>query len=168
MKLEEALETVLHSYQAYYTIKRNDGQTDFPADFSALAEFHSHSEQYFLVKAAKVADIDSNEYVFFALFPRLTKEKVRELSELAWSEGLRRVKAGSGHRSSDVSLIILCSTADDEAMAQIKKMRKYKSYFFTIYGWSHFRLFARVVDYKTSVCNRMGGNIKKLFEGIKI
>ena len=58
----DMLEQLLKSFNGYYTVKR-DGVA---APFVAEAEFHSHTEQYLLVKAAHVADIDSNEYIFFA------------------------------------------------------------------------------------------------------
>ena len=61
MELSQAIEKILPSFEQYYTVKKD---TDPP--FCAEAEFRSHNEQYFLVRSAHIADIDSNEYVFFA------------------------------------------------------------------------------------------------------
>ena len=61
---ESILQKLLHSFERYYNVR----EECVVAPFSAEAEFHSHSEQYFLVKSAHVADIDSNEYVFFFFF----------------------------------------------------------------------------------------------------
>ena len=58
----EALERVLRSYQTYYNIKTEAVEPPFAAE----AIFGSHNEQYFLIKKAKVADIDTNETVYFA------------------------------------------------------------------------------------------------------
>lgn len=57
----EALERVLRSYQTYYNIKTEAVEPPFAAE----AIFGSHNEQYFLIKKAKVADIDTNETVYF-------------------------------------------------------------------------------------------------------
>ena len=63
MNSSEALEKLLHSYERYYDISTEN----IAAPFVAEAVFKSHNEQYFLVKEAKLSDIDSNEFVFFCL-----------------------------------------------------------------------------------------------------
>ena len=63
----EALERVLRSYQTYYNIKTEAVEPPFAAE----AIFGSHNEQYFLIKKAKVADIDTNETVLTSLHSRL-------------------------------------------------------------------------------------------------
>ena len=56
-QLSEALDQVLEAYKRYYTIDR-----DTPtAPFDAEAVFDMHGEQYFLIKSAKITDIDSRE-----------------------------------------------------------------------------------------------------------
>lgn len=62
MESDDALQTVLRAFEPFYTVQTRG----IDAPFCALAEFHAHGEQFFLTKAAKVADIDTNEYVFFA------------------------------------------------------------------------------------------------------
>ena len=54
-------EKILECFKRYYNVSTEN----IAQPFIARAEFKSHNEQYFLVKAAKVADIDSNESVFF-------------------------------------------------------------------------------------------------------
>ena len=49
-----ALEKIIESFRRYYDVSTEN--VDLP--FAAKAVFKSHNEQYFLVKAAKVADID--------------------------------------------------------------------------------------------------------------
>lgn len=68
----EALERVLRSYQTYYNIKTEAVEPPFAAE----AIFGSHNEQYFLIKKAKVADIDTNETVYFATEESLSKERL--------------------------------------------------------------------------------------------
>ena len=67
MDVSQALEKLLPAFRQYYTIN-NDTPTQ---PFVAEAEFRSHNEQYFLVRSAHIADIDSNEFVYFAGVPVL-------------------------------------------------------------------------------------------------
>ena len=110
MEKNGVLETVLHSFERYYNVKAGEPGTDASGPFAAEAEFHSHSEQYFLTRAAHIADIDSHEYVFFAEEDNLTSDRLAELESEAWKEGLARVQPGPGHRNSDVALIIITDT----------------------------------------------------------
>ena len=152
------LQKLLHSFERYYNVR----EECVAAPFSAEAEFHSHSEQYFLVKAAHVADIDSNEYVFFAEADELDYILFEQLANRAWEEGLSRVHPCSGHRNSDVTLIILAQKIEDSAITYISKSKKSKSYKLSFYGWTNFRALAYEVSSGNAVSNRHGSDLKKL------
>ncbi len=158
MKGDGALQKLLHSFERYYTIK-TDGVR---APFAAEAEFHAHGQQYFLVKSAHIADIDSNEYVFFAEESLLTSDRLGELDEAAWGEGLSRVKPYMGHRNSDVTLIVLADKIDDDVFGKIKKTKHSKSYKFSLYGWSNFRALAYETSTGRLAYNRFGKDLQKL------
>ncbi len=162
MKNNEVLDKVLRSFQHYYDIK-TEGVS---SPFSAEAVFHAHTEQYFLVKAAKLSDIDSNEYVFFALTDTLTEENLLHFDDCAWKEGLSRVKPAPGHRNSDISLVILADAIDESALKKIKKLRHYKSYKFSFYGWSNYRLFAYDLSRGKGASNRLGKDLKRYISSI--
>lgn len=152
----DMLEGLLTSFGGYYTVRRNGAA----APFAAEAEFHSHTEQYILIKAARIADIDSNEFVFFADEEELTQDRLRTLDERAWEEGLSRVRAGDGHRNSDISLIILCDRADRAVLKAARRLYRYKSYQWGFKGWSGYRLAVWEAEGGTVTCNRLGRNLK--------
>ena len=156
-----AFEKILHSFEQYYDISK-----DVDAPFVAEAIFKSHNEQYFLVKAAKTADIDSNEFVFFHINNEIHAEKLAELSNLAWERGLSRVSPYYGHRNSDVTLIILSDKIEEESFKKIKKLNLYKSYKFGLYGWSSFRALAYETSTGRAATNRRGSDLKKLVASI--
>lgn len=162
MNTDEALKKLLRSFERYYDIKIEGAVQPFAAE----AEFHQHQEQYVLVRAAHISDVDSNEYVFFYKCGFLSKENLAETAEKAWNEGLSRVKVYPGHRNSDVILIILADKIDDDALRQIKKIKRYKSYAFSFRGWSHFKLVAMEISSKKLASNRLGKDLKKLFKTI--
>lgn len=131
-----AIKKLLPAFSQYYTIK----EVDITPPFCAEAEFRSHNEQYFLVRSAHIADIDSNEFVYFADTDILDTEKLEELIKSAWESGLSKVRPYNGHRNSDVSLLIFTKSISPETALQVKKTKLYKSYKFSLHGWSHFKL----------------------------
>lgn len=63
MEHSQAIEKILPAFERYYTIKKDEVTQPFCAE----AEFRSHNEQYFLVRSAHIADLDSNEFVFLQI-----------------------------------------------------------------------------------------------------
>jgi len=160
MNSNRALEKLLHSFESYYTISTKD----VSAPFAAEAVFNSHGEKYFLVRAAKLADIDSNEFVFFYCSEKeeLDFQKVTELASSAWERGLSRVNAYYGHRNTDISLFILSDKLSQTALKKIKKINFYKSYKFGLYGWSRFKIIAADFSSSLIACNSFGAEFKKV------
>jgi hypothetical protein len=162
METSQALEKILPAFEQYYTVNKESNPP-----FSVQADFRSHNEQYFLVRSAHIADIDSNEFVYFATSQSFTKEELEDFSKQAWERGLSKVKPYNGHRNSDITLIIFADKlAEDknQLIKQIKKTKLYKSYKFSFHGWSNFKL--AVVDLETQdiYFNRFGKDYRKLIE----
>ena len=80
METSQALEKILPAFEQYYTVNK-----DSNPPFCAQAEFRSHNEQYFLVRSAHIADIYSNEFVYFATLSELNKERNDLIAERAIS-----------------------------------------------------------------------------------
>ena len=162
MDLTEALEKLLPAFRRYYNIKQEE--VTYP--FAAEAEFCTHDEQYFLMKSAKLFESESKEYIFFATEEHLTLSRLKELDEIAWDECMNRVRPGEGHKNTDAALIILAEKIDADAFSQIKKISHHKSYFFSIHGWSNYRLIAIELSSGGVVHNRLGQSLKKLISNI--
>lgn len=162
MTVSEALELLLRSYRQYYNV-----ETEKPAaPFVAEAVFHSHNEQYVLVKSAKISEAEAHEYVFFATARFLTLDDVTDLDEKAWTEGLSRVRPHYSHRSSDMVLIILAEQISPDARDYIRSIKRYKSYRFTLQGWSHYSVVALETSTGEWSCNKRGRDLRKLFRNI--
>ncbi len=162
MTANEALERLLPSYYRYYDVIREDVEPPFAAE----AHFHSHGEQYVLVKSARVSEADSHEYVYFAVEQQVDAARLDMLEQTAWQRGISYVKPHNSHRNSDVTLIVLADHIDPDALASVKKRKHYQSYRFSLQGWSNFRLIALETSTGTLACNRQGQNLKKLFRNI--
>lgn len=162
MTAANALELVLPLFQVYYDIERDDVTVPFQAE----AAFHSHDEQYFLIKSAKYTEVEAHEYVFFAVRDRLTLDEAQHLADTAWSEGLSRVQPSSIHRSSDMVLVLLADKVDPDAANYIKKLHRSKSYKLLLHGYSNYRAIAIETSSGTMTCNRLGQHLRKLFSNI--
>ena len=162
MEPSQAIEKILPAFEQYYTVKKDNVTPPFCKE----AEFRSHNEQYFLVRSAHIADIDSNEFVYFADPEELTSEKLDELVKAAWDAGLAKVRPYNGHRNSDVSLLIFTKSISPETALKIKKTKLYKSYKFSFHGWSHFKLaVCKSSDTELEIfTNRQGKDYAKLIK----
>ena len=162
MNTDDTLNALLPLFKRYYNLNTETPEPPFAAE----AVFASHNEQYFLVKAAKVADIDTNEYVYFAKCDRLNTDDLDRLDTTAWERGLSKVNPGPGHRNTDVTLVIVADVIDDDTKKIIKKKHHYKSYRFGFNGWSNYRLVAIGCSTGKAYYNHQGKSLKKLVGNI--
>lgn len=162
MSTDETLLSLLPLFRNYYNIKTEDVE----APFEAEAAFESHNEQYYLVKAAKVADVNINEYVYFAKCDTLGEDELRLFDETAWERGIAKAKPGYDHRNTDVTLYIVADTIGDDIKRQIKKTRRYKSWKLGFNGWSNYRLVAIECSTGKAFYNHQGRSLKKLVGNI--
>ena len=119
-----------------------------------------------LLKIAKIAEMDSKDYVYFKVEDNLDSDKLQNLAQTAWDAGIAKVVPYSGHRNSDVTLIILAYKIDDDTKKLIKKIKFYKSYKFSFWGWSHFRLVVKELSSNKIYFNRFGSDLKKVLINI--
>ena len=158
MTQAQCLETLLARFTRYYDVSR-----DVCPPFCAQALFHSREEHYFLTKSAKLAVYASSERVYFALAGRLSAARLQELSVSAWEQGLEGVAPFWGHKSSDVSLIVIAQSIDEDAFRAAKRIRYYRSYRLSLFGWSAFALAAFDMGTHRCASNNRGRRLSKLF-----
>ena len=161
MTPNEALEKLLPAYTRYY-----DVSYDAAPPFSATAEFHSHGEKYILVRKAKLWDMDSHEYVYFAARDALSEPELQALVDAAWGDAIPRVEPSSIHRNSDVTLVLLTPQMDDAVRKAVRRTNKSVSYQHGFQGWSNLRIGAIELSDGRITCNRHGTELKKLFRNI--
>lgn len=161
MTLDEALEKLLPAYMRYYDVVR-----DAVSPFAATAEFHSHGEKYILIRQAKLWDMDSHEYVYFATEDTLDETRLQTLIEAAWGDAMPRVEPSSIHRNSDVTLVLITPKLDDTVRKAIRRANRSVSYRHGFQGWSNLRIGAIELLDGRITCNRHGDDLKKLFGNI--
>lgn len=162
MSVDEILEKLYHSFRVYYNVKQEGVEPPFVAE----AQFHTHDEQFFLVKSAVISEAESQEYLYIAAEETLDLDKLLFLDQEAWRRGISNVKPHASHRNTDVALIILADQITEEAFSRIPKLRHYQSYRFGFQGWSNYRMAAIELSTGRAVYNRLGKSFKKLVSNI--
>ena len=158
MNKNEILEKFFSSFQVYYDVKREDVEPPFVAE----AAFHTHDEQFFLVKSAVISEAESREYVYFAAEEILNLETLLRLDQTAWIRGTEKVRPHGSHRNTDVAMIIVADQITEDAFLRIPKLRHYQSYHLGFQGWSNYRLVAIEQSTGRAAYNRLGRSFKKL------
>jgi hypothetical protein len=161
LKRDEIFEKFMESYSVYYNITRYDDAGAAASDnssaegdttgadseakaagFDAEAVFDSKGEQYFLIKAAKVAEMNTAEYVYFKKLKKLSADVLKELDTKAWELGISHVNPSPGHKNTDAVLIVVADSIDEDARTFIKSIKHSKNYKFALHGYSNYRLVA--------------------------
>ena len=163
MKNSVFLEKLLKAYERYYSINKENVKEPFDVE----AKFVMHGEQYILVKAARIADIDANEFVYFKLEDDLSLEQLKNLADKAWKCGLENFVPYYGHKNSDVTLIVIADSLCDDVKKNIRKVKHSVSYKLGLYGWSNFKLAVKDLSTGMVYCNRMGSDVKKMIQKIQ-
>ena len=162
MNREEVKDRFLKAYSVYYNVSTFGIREPFFAE----AEFHETNRQYFLVRSARLAEHDSNEYAYFAETDLLTAEDVAPMCDEAWRRGLFMCKPHSGHKNTDVLLFIIADSITDEARKLVTSVKKYQSYKYTFWGWSKFRLVAIDLSGQKVFFNREGRLLEKVVSNV--
>ena len=160
---QDALEQLLPAYHRYY-----DVSPEPYGSFAATALFYTHGEQYFLVKAAKMWEMESNEFVYFLTADSLTEPELVERIEEAWNDAMPHVHPSSAHRNSDVTVVVLVPTLDTETRKALRRFHRSVGYRHGMHGWSNLKLGAIELSDGRISTNRHGAELKKLLRNIHL
>ena len=135
---ELVLERLLASHETWFDVYRDyefDGRV-----FPGYAEFHSHGEQYVLVKRAKLWEVDAFEYLFFTTADTLHEAELEDLVAFMKTHAIQKVKPEPNHMTSYLSLVIIANNADKDVKRLVRKTHFRKNFALGIRGWADLRL----------------------------
>lgn len=159
---EEALDKLLRAHEAYYDIYQDHEHAG--RLFPGYAEFHGHGEQYVLVKRAKLWEVDSHEYLFFDTVERLDTERLGQDIQYMQEHALTKVKPQPNHMSSNLSLVVIADSVDDDAARLLKKTRFRKNFKLGLEGWTDLRLAAVDLTGRRVITNGAGKDMKQTLQ----
>lgn len=156
------LQSLLKAHEAWFDVR--EGYEYAGRAFAGYAEFHSHGEQYVLVKRAKLWEVDAHEYVFFHLADHFDGRQLSELISFMQLEAIKKVVPEPNHMSSCLSLVVIADDADDDALRLVRTTRFRKNFAFGFRGWADLRLAVVSLARASVTTNAAGKALRPMIE----
>ena len=163
---EQVLEGLKKAYAAYFDIEDiHDGTT-----LKARCGYHMRDSQYVLVKKAELWAAESHEYLYLWDAGHLDLDGVEDIFRRTLDDGEPRVKPHAQHMYTYLTAVALYDSADPDALAQLKKLKKRREFKLSLHGWMEFRIAAVDLSNGEITVNRagkaMGKDLKRLTDRI--
>ena len=151
---EQLLDRLLRAHEGYFDVQENHsfaGRT-----FPGYAEFHAHGEGYVLVKRAKLWEADRHQYLFFDTLEHLDASALDAQVGFMRQHGLDKVTLAPNHMSSDICLILIADSIDEDAALRLRRTRFRKNFKLGLQGWSDLKIAAVDLAAQRIVTNAAG------------
>lgn len=159
---EEVLEKLLLAHEAWFDIYRD---YEFQGRmFGGYAEFHTHGEQYVLVKRAKIWEVDSHQYIFFQTVDSLDEETLEDWTRFMVNEGIKKVVPQENHMSSDIALVLIADSTNANVAKAVRKTRFRKNFKLGLEGWADLKLAVVDLSGNCVITNGAGKDLKPILE----
>lgn len=163
----EAVDKMLDSYEAYYNVHRTDADcTSNPRELVARCEFYQKTVGSALVKNDVSWQYTSEEFLYLYNVEHLTVEKVNELISFAREDAYPKMNIGPRHMYSYITPVIICDSADPEALRGLKRCKINKSFRFSLHGWMEVHTAVLEVNNHTITTNRSGKSVGKVLKNV--
>ena len=156
---QDVLEALLRSHEAYFDVSRDIAYAG--RNFAGYAEFRTHSEQFVLVKRAKLWEADAFEYIFFDVVDCVDEAWLDEAYRFMTTEALTKVDPKPNHMMSFISIVAIADSVSDGAKAKVRKMRFRKNFKFGFSGWADLRMALIDLSSLDVSTNGMGKEMKQ-------
>ncbi len=166
MHLDRSLfiEVLKDSYSAYYNII-SDVETELPLAFRA--DYMNRDERYFLFKSATIWSNERNEFAYVFSAPAFDCAMVDRCIAYALEDGLPRVRPHKEHQYTNIKVILLAETLEEDVIRAVQKRSFIKNYKFGLHGYTNLLLGAVSLEEEKTYTNRAGSELapyfKKLF-----
>lgn len=138
--------------------------TDLP--LVARGEYYESAQQYILHKKAEVWSANNEEFIYLFSVEHLTAELYRQIEAFCQENGLAQAHIGKGHMYTYITPMIICESAEPEALKLLKKCRIYKNFLFSIHGWMEFHTAAYITGEDRMVTNSRGKCVEKTMKKV--
>lgn len=159
----EAIERMLDSYEAYYNVLNNEEE---PKELAARCEFYQQTEGSMLVKNDVSWQYTSEEFLYLYNIEHLTLDKAKEIISFVHDDGYKRMHIGPRHMYSYITPVIICDSADSEALRELKRCKISKSFRFSLHGWMEVHTAVLEVNNDTITTNRSGKSVEKVLKSV--
>lgn len=160
MRQQEMLDRLIEQYEGFFDIQRpfeHDGRS-----FLAYAHFQQYQEKYVLVRRAKMFGFETHEHAFFAAVDRLDLPVWEDYKRFIMEAERDFVKPHKEHMYSYMTLLLLAGSVEEDAAADLARMKYTKNYKFSVEGYSTVRVAAVDLGKESFVVNRQARDLKKV------
>ena len=160
------IEILKDSYSAYYTILPEETAGELPLSFRAV--YGARDESYFFVKSASIWRNEKNEYVYVFSAPAFDPSLAERCMDWAIQDMLPKVKPHKEHQYTNVKVIFVADSLDEESIKIVRKKHFSKGYGpLSVHGYTELLAAAVDLSESKSYTNRAGYQLadyfKKLF-----
>ena len=157
---EVFLKILEDSFSAYYDIVPQD-HPELPMVFRG--DYKKVDEKYWIVKSLPIWSNETGEYCYVFSSDRFSPDLVKACTDFALKDGLPRVKPHKDHQHTDIKVVFIADSTDEETRRAVKKQSFSKSYHFSFWGFSN--LLTAIVDLQEgkSYTNKAGYALEKYF-----
>ena len=157
---EVFLEVLKDSYSAYYSIVQNI-ETELPLAFRA--DYVARDERYWLTKSVKIWGNEKNEFAYVFSAPGFDPALIRRCVDWAWEDGIPRVRPHKEHQCTNVKVIFVADSLNEETKKTVKKQSRTKNYRFGLHGFSNLLTGAVALSDSGVATNREGHELSTYF-----
>ena len=166
IRREDFIEILKDSYSAYYSILPDEPAGDLPLSFRAV--YGARDEQYFFVKSANIWGNEKNEHAYVFSAPTFDAKLAERCMDWAIQDMLPKVKPHKEHQYTNVKVVFVADSLDEETKQAVKKKHFSKSYGpLSVHGYTELLAAAVDLSESKSYTNRAGNQLadyfKKLF-----
>ena len=158
---EKFLNTLADSFSAYYDLHMAEGEQELPLSFRA--DYFSRAERYWLTKNIPIWGNETNEFAYVFSAPSFDQALAARCIDYALDDGLPMVKPHKEHQYTNIKVILLADSVEQDVARYVKKRSFSKSYKFSLYGFSTLK--SAIVDLgsQKTVTNSAGHELVSYF-----
>lgn len=127
----------------------------------ARCDFHVQNDTSVLLRRNVLYSTQNHEYRYLFEIPHLSLEQYKAFEQFVYDDGMKRIKPGNGHMSTNLTLAIITGSADLEAVKAAKHCSLHKEFRMGLDGWMDFHTNLITLDEQKIFTNMGGHNDRK-------
>lgn len=171
------IEMMLRSYGQYYDVHLTEGSpyslgenlVKIPDPLPVMEElpivarcdFHVQNDTSVLLRRNVLYSTQNHEYRYLFEVPHLSLEQYRAFEQFVYDDGMKRIRPGNGHMSTNLTLAIIAGSADPEAVKAVRHCSLHKEFRMGLDGWMDFHTNLVLLDEQKVFTNMGGHNDRK-------
>ena len=131
------------------------------------AALHEEQGAYLLSRKATMWESHSHEFVYFFLLPEnqpLTTQFFQTAADASIALGRERVHPDANHIRTDITCLIVATSAEAEALTKLKKWSYRENFKMSLHGWMDGR--AVLITPDDIICSKMGSRTGDFIESL--